>query len=157
MGPDEIAKVKDIGASRRTIYNDVEELNALLAQKIDAEQLWVIRRTVALREELMREAWRIYHLPPKVHMVGRGEEKHEEAEDVSWRQLTVIGTIDRIAGSLDRLAFGSKLQVQHEVTTTSEAQKISDKYVKQLPVDEQVALAKAIAHVEELEAQPSSE
>jgi len=108
MNADQIAVAKGINASRATIYNDLEELKLVIAQKIDAEELWPIRHSVALRKELIREAWRIYYLPPRKRMVGHGEERHEELEDVSWRQLSVLRTIDSLASSLDRLAFGVK-------------------------------------------------
>jgi hypothetical protein len=154
MGPEEIARVPSINASQRTIFRDLEELKVALAQKIDAEQLWPIRRTVALREELLRETWRIYHLPPRKHTVGRGEEHREVEEDPTFRQLSALNTLAKVADSLDRLAFGAKLQLQH--VSTSEAQAITDEYVKQLPEDEQVALAKAITHLEQPKGEPGS-
>ena len=151
MGPEEIARVPVINASQATIYRDLEELKVALAQKIDAEQLWPIRRTVALREELLRETWRIYHLPPRKHVVGRGDEQREVVENPSLRQLSALNTLAKVADSLDRLAFGAKIQVQH--TSTPEAQAITDEYVKQLPEDEQVALAKAISYLEQSKSQ----
>ena len=152
MGPEEIARVPGINASLATIYRDLDELKIALAQKINAEQLWPIRRTVALREELLRETWRIYHLPPRKHVVGRGDEQREVVEDPSLRQLSALNTLAKVADSLDRLAFGAKIQVQH--TSTPEAQAITDEYVKQLPEDEQVALAKAISYLEQSKSQP---
>jgi hypothetical protein len=140
MNPNEIAMAiaKDgrLHASRQTIYNDLTELKTLIAQKIDANQLWAIRRTIALREELIREAWRIYHLEPRMIKVGRDEEAHEEPEDVSWRQLSVIGTVDRLAGSLDRLAFGSKVEVNQVGAMPAEsAERIVANFINGLPAD----------------------
>jgi len=155
MGPEGIARVPGINASQATIYRDLEELKIHLAQKIDAEQLWPIRRAVALREELQREAWRIYHLPPRRHLVGRGQEQREVEEDPTPRQLWALNTIAKNADALDRLAFMVKIQLQH--VPTSEAQAITDEYVKQLPEDEQVALAKAIAYLEQRKSESGSE
>lgn len=154
MGPEEIARVPGISASQATIYRDLEELKIYLAQKIDAEQLWPIRRAVALREELQREAWRIYHLPPRKHIVGRGEEQREVEEDPTFRQLSALNTIAKFADSLDRLAFGAKIQLQH---ATPEAQTFTDEYVKRLPEDEQVALSKAITYLEQSKSESGSQ
>ena len=155
MGPEEIARVPGINASQATIYRDLEELKIAMAQKIDAEQLWPIRRTVALREELLRETWRIYHLPPRKQIVGRGEKQREVEENPSFRQLSALNTLTKVADSLDRLAFGAKVQLQH--VSTIEAQAITDEYVKQLPEVERVALAKAISYLEQSKGEPRSQ
>jgi len=147
MGPEEIARAPGINASLATIYRDLEEVKVALAQKIDAEQLWPIRRSVALREELIREIWRIFHLPARKRIVGSGGGQREVEEDPSPRQLSALNTLAKVVDSLDRLAFGAKIQLQH--MPTSEAQTITDEYVKQLPEDEQIALSKAIASLEQ--------
>lgn len=155
MGPEEIARVPGINASLATIYRDLEELKFDLRQRIDAERLWPMKHTVALRKEVLREAWRIYHLPPRRHLVGRGQEQREVEEDPNPRQLSALNAVSKEADSLDRLAFVTKIQLQH--ATTSEAQALTDEYVKQLPDDEQVALAKAIAYLEQHKSESGSE
>ena len=155
LGPEEIVRVPGINASQATIYRDLEELKIALAQKIDAEQLWPIRRTVALREEMLREVWRIYHRPPRKQIVGRGDKQRRIEEDPSPRQLSALNTLAKLADSLDRLAFGAKTQPEH--MSTSQTQAITDEYVKQLPEEEQIALAKAMSHLKQSKAKLGSQ
>jgi len=116
-----------------------------MAQKIEAEQLWTVRRAVALREELMREAWRIYHLPAERKVVGHGKAQREVEVDPGFRQLMAINTLAKVSEQLDRLAFGAKVHV----TQTIQTQSPDDlKAIDELSENEQVVVARAIKLVE---------
>jgi hypothetical protein len=46
--------------------------------------LWAIRRPVALKAELIREVWRIYHLPPEQPVAGSGEKAQSVSMDSAF-------------------------------------------------------------------------
>lgn len=114
LGPEEIARISGIGGSVATIYNDVQELRALLAQKIEAKQLWPIKRHILLQEELMREAWVIYHRAKEKRLVGSGENQREVELDDSFRKLFSIDRIHHISVDLAKLAFPQTEPSQRE-------------------------------------------
>jgi len=156
LDADQIAAKTEV--HKATIYRDLEELRILIAQKIDAESLWPIRKAVAMRDELIRCAWRLHDLkPPKRRKIwsistpmkdsgARITAGKEEIEfDTSKRKLAALHEVGVFSSQLDKLAFPDIMrklvQTPPEQGPQQEAnQQLLDKKIAELNPDERTRL-----------------
>ena len=136
LGPEEIARQRDINASPRTIYKDVEALQADIAKKIEAAKLWPIKRHFFLQEELMREVWVIFHRPKEKHLVGSGENQREIELDDSFRRLFSIDRLHKISTDLAKLAFPQVPEPSHAAGPVLDPVKVVVALMEGLPFEE---------------------
>jgi hypothetical protein len=137
LGPEDIVRQRDITASRATIYNDLQVLREDIAKKIEAAKLWPIKRHVLLQEELMREAWIIFHRPKEKRIIGTGENAREIEIDDSFRRLFAIDRIHKISEHLAKLAFPEKAEDETTgIGQTADPVKAAVKVIEGLPIEQ---------------------
>ena len=59
--------------SPKTIYRDLEAIQTQLAKAVEGRRIYNVQRCFAELDEEWREAWILYHRPPRKDMGRRGE------------------------------------------------------------------------------------
>jgi AraC-like DNA-binding protein len=96
---------RQLGVTERTIQRDFQEIKTSLFQVIQTEQLRSVKLALAELDEIWREAWVLYHRPPREIPVKHGKETLMRKEDDRSIKLTALDRLTHIAAEKNRLVF----------------------------------------------------
>lgn len=111
LSPEEIAA--SVQTHESTIYRDLEEIRVIIKEKVEAAELWPVKKHFLLLEELIRESFSIYHRPKEQRRDGM-------VVDDNFRKLAALGLLLKIINSAGKLAFGEKIEFKQRPTETSQ-------------------------------------
>jgi hypothetical protein len=142
LDAEEIAR--QVKVAPATVYRDLKAIRATIAVKLEAASLWPIKRHVLLQEELMREAWLIYHRPKEKRTIVAGKDMHEVEIDDSFRKLLALHRLHRISSDLAKLAFPQAQETHQEPLHGADPVKILVRIIDELPFEQKEKVISAV-------------